>query len=293
MELVLGFMGAVKESFLQRKQQMKVIKSINNNVSHCIDSKGREVVAFGKGIGFFRPDEDIPLDRINRTFYNVKDTDYGVLRNIPTILINAAIYITDYVAEELNVNYPSSMALILADHLDFAITRKDKNIYLEQPILMDIAQLYPEEMRVALESLKIIEKMTGESLPRREAGTLALHFVSDRIETRQKPRIDITAITEDCTRIIERELNTTIDRTSFNYNRFVTHLDYLIRRLETKEQIESQNRELYEQIRKMYPDSFNCAVKLTQFIRSQTEYEINDEEVLYLAVHINRMISRI
>ena len=34
-------------------------------------------------------------------------------------------------------------------------------------------------------------------------------------------------------------------------------------------------------------------VKLTQFIRSQTEYEINDEEVLYLAVHINRMISRI
>ena len=52
MELVLGFMGAVKESFLQRKQQMKVIKSINNNVSHCVDSKGREVVAFGKGIGF-------------------------------------------------------------------------------------------------------------------------------------------------------------------------------------------------------------------------------------------------
>ncbi|MBQ3383828.1 MAG: PRD domain-containing protein [Erysipelotrichaceae bacterium] len=272
---------------------MKVIKSINNNISHCVDSKGREVVAFGKGIGFFKPDEEIPLDRINRTFYNVKDTDYGVLRNIPTVLINTAIFITDYVAEELNVNYPSSMALVLADHLDFAITRKDKNIYLEQPILMDIAQLYPDEMRVALESLNIIKKMTGETLPQREAGTLALHFVSDRIETRQKPRIDITAITEECTRLIEKELNTQIDRTSFNYNRFVTHLDYLIRRLETKEQIDSQNRELYEQIKNMYPDSFTCATKLAEYIHLKTEYEINDEEVLYLAVHINRMISRI
>ena len=272
---------------------MKVIKSINNNISHCVDSKGREVIAFGKGIGFFRPDEDIPLDRINRTFYNVKDTDYGILRNIPTKLINTAIYITDYVAEELNVNYPSSMALVLADHLDFAITRKDKNIYLEQPILLDIAQLYPDEMRVALESLNIIRKMTGERLPNREAGTLALHFVSDRIETRQKPRIDITAVTEECTKIIERELKTEIDRSSFNYNRFVTHLDYLIRRLETKEQIDSQNRELYEQIQKMYPDSFACATKLAEYIRYKTEYEINDEEILYLAVHINRMISRI
>ena len=135
--------------------------------------------------------------------------------------------------------------------------------------------------------------MTGETLPHREAGTLALHFVSDRIETRQKPRIDITAITEECTRLIEKELNTQIDRTSFNYNRFVTHLDYLIRRLETKEQIDSQNRELYEQIKNMYPDSFMCATKLAEYIHLKTEYEINDEEVLYLAVHINRMISRI
>ncbi|MBQ2582680.1 MAG: hypothetical protein II577_02145 [Erysipelotrichaceae bacterium] len=55
---------------------MKVIKSINNNIAHCLDAKGREVVVFGKGIGFYRPDQDTPLDRINRTFYNIKDSDY-------------------------------------------------------------------------------------------------------------------------------------------------------------------------------------------------------------------------
>ena len=89
---------------------MKVIKSINNNVSHCLDSKGREVIVFGKGIGFYRPDEEIPLSAINRTFYNVKDTDFGILRSIPTSVINTAIYIIDYVSDELSVSFPSLYA---------------------------------------------------------------------------------------------------------------------------------------------------------------------------------------
>ena len=74
---------------------MKVLKSINNNVSQCLDSKGREVVVFGKGIGFYKVNEDIPLNKINRTFYNIKDSDYGIIRNIPTSVINTAIYIID------------------------------------------------------------------------------------------------------------------------------------------------------------------------------------------------------
>ena len=67
---------------------MKVIRNINNNIAHCIDSKGREVVVFGKGIGFYKANEDIPLSKINRTFYNIKDSDYGIIRNIPTNIIN-------------------------------------------------------------------------------------------------------------------------------------------------------------------------------------------------------------
>ena len=228
---------------------MKVIKNINNNIAHCVDSKGREVVAFGKGIGFYKSGEEIPLNAINRTFYNIKDTDYGIIRNIPTVIINTAIYIIDYVSDELSLDFPSSSAITLADHLQFAIERKDKNIYLEPPLLQDLYQLYPDEMKVALETLKIIEKMTGEKLPRMEAGTLAMHFIADRINTKEKKHLDTGIITEKCTQIIEDEFHVKIDRGSFNYSRFATHLDYLIRRLETKEQIESQNRELFEQIK--------------------------------------------
>ena len=273
---------------------MKVIKSINNNVSRCLDSKGREVVVFGKGIGFYKNGEDIPLSKINRTFYNIKDQDYGVLSAIPTVLINTAIYIMDYAADELSVVFTSASALTLADHLQFAIERKDKNIYLELPLLQDIAQLYPDEMRVALETLKIIERMTGEKLPRREAGTLAMHFITDRLNIKSTTQTrEPTYILDKCTEIIESEFHTTLQKDSFNYSRFVTHLDYLLRRLDDSKQISSENQTMFEEIKTNYPDSYKCALRIRSYLDQEMGRNISDEEILYLVIHINRLLSRV
>ena len=44
---------------------MKVIKNINNNVSICVDDNNREVIAFGKGIGFKKPPYELELSQIS------------------------------------------------------------------------------------------------------------------------------------------------------------------------------------------------------------------------------------
>ena len=62
---------------------MKVIKNINNNISLCLDSRNNEVVAFGKGIGFTKPPYDVPLSKIDRTFYDVDEEQLAVLKRIP------------------------------------------------------------------------------------------------------------------------------------------------------------------------------------------------------------------
>ena len=272
---------------------MKVIRSINNNIAHCIDAKGREVVAFGKGIGFFKPEEEIPLNRINRTFYNIKDTDFGLIRQIPTVVVNTAIQIIDEVSDQLNVYYPSSKAISLADHLQFAIERKDQNIYLQGPLIHDIRMLYPDEFALAEKSLKTVEEMTGVKLPRPEAGTLALHFINDRIQPGTPARNNSDEVIEKCTEMIEKTFDLKIDRGSFNYSRFATHLDYLVRRLNKNEQIESSNREIFNQLKEDYPRSCECACLLASYIKECSGIEPNDEEILYLVIHINRLISRI
>ena len=74
---------------------MKVIKNINNNISLCLDSRNNEVVAFGKGIGFTKPPYDVPLSKIDRTFYDVDEEQLAVLKRIPEDVLEAAAEIVD------------------------------------------------------------------------------------------------------------------------------------------------------------------------------------------------------
>lgn len=61
---------------------MKVKKKINNNVALCLDSKGKEVIVFGKGVGFENNGMEIPLSIIDCTFYNLEQRYVDLISNI-------------------------------------------------------------------------------------------------------------------------------------------------------------------------------------------------------------------
>ena len=271
---------------------MKVIKNINNNVSLCLDSKGREVVAFGKGIGFIKPPYDVPLGKIERTFYNVKDTEYSVLNHISENVINASIRIIDEVEEQLNITLMSSATVALADHINFAIQRQNQHIFLEMTVQEDIKQLYPEEMKEAYKALKIIKEETGVSLPRSEAGTIALHFINNQIESKEDVKVNSESIMNICIDIIEKEYSIVINRESFNYSRFATHFDYLLKRTLKNKQIESANIHMFYEIMEKYPCAYSCAIKIDKVFYDSFNKNLSEEELLYLMLHINRLCSR-
>lgn len=63
---------------------MQIFKKINNNVALARDAKGRELVVFGKGIGFpAMPYELTDLSAVQRTFYDVNEKYFALLRDIP------------------------------------------------------------------------------------------------------------------------------------------------------------------------------------------------------------------
>ena len=59
------------------------------------------------------------------------------------------------------------------------------------------------------------------------------------------------------------------------------------------EQIDSQNKDIFDQVKEKYIESVNCAKKIKDYLYEKFSIEINDEELLYLSIHINRLISRI
>lgn len=271
---------------------MKVIKNINNNVALCLDSRGREVIAFGKGVGCIKPPCDISLDKVERTFYNTQDLNFEGIKDLSPETMKAAIKIVDSVEKNLNITLMSTTALGLADHINFAVKRLAKCIPLEMPIQEDIKQLYPREMKEAYTALEIIKKETGITLNKNEAGNIALHFIASKIEDENKDEDINRMIIEKSSRIIEDELAISINKESFNYSRLVTHLDYLLRRVFKDSQIKSENSRVFATIKEEYPQIYECTKKIGGLFENELGIDLSEEEKLYLILHINRMCSR-
>ena len=94
------------------------------------------------------------------------------------------------------------------------------------------------------------------------------------------------------TKLIENKFNISINKDGANYSRFVSHIQYLLRRIESKEEIKSENKELYITMKKSFPDTSDCVDSISEYLLQLFKWELSIEEKLYLIIHINRLCSR-
>lgn len=277
---------------------MVVVKNINNNVSLCMDSRGKEVVVFGKGVGFAKPPQELPLSKIERTFYDVNEQYLALLSDIPPEVVDFTaqqmIGIQDHLPYETN----SNLVLTLADHLAFAMERAKRGIYVPMPSVYEMEISYPLEIKIGRRIVSAMEREFRCKLPSGEVQGVAMHFINARTAA-ATPEAQADAaleqryeeILEQTTQIIEWEMDLRVRRDTFNYARFATHLKYLLKRLMERKHIDSSNLLLYETIREEYQDAAACVDKISEYYERNLSVPLNKEEQLYLIMHINRVCS--
>lgn len=273
---------------------MKVIKKINNNVAICIDDKNRELIAFGKGIGFPKmPYILSDLSQIDRTFYGVNSQYYSLFKDIPEDIFCISARIVEYARGKLDYEINPNILFVLADHINFAITRYHKNIYISTPLNNELRQLYKIEMHIGYEAINYINKMKNIHMLSEEAVGIALHFINGRISViTEKVNVDEEGIIDNVIKIIEENCNTIINKETINYSRFSSHMTYLLKRIKEEKIISSDNIQLFETIKDQYPNIYICCTNIKKFFEAQLNLTLNKEELLYLMLHINRLCSR-
>lgn len=81
---------------------MLILKKINNNVALAASDDGREVVVFGKGIGFHEmPYELADESLIQRKFYNVPESLQDMVGTLPDDVLLAASDIACFASQQL------------------------------------------------------------------------------------------------------------------------------------------------------------------------------------------------
>lgn len=276
---------------------MIIEKILNNNVIASIDPKtNKEVILMGSGIGFNKKvGQQVEEDKIQKTFVIDNETLGNkikkLINQIPDGIFELSNEIITHAVKELSMKLDKQIYISLSDHIAFAIKRYKKNISLKNDLLNEIRRVHKKEYKIALWAVDYINTKLNIELPEDEAGFIALHFVNASFDGSPIETITSTKITKDVLNIIRFYCALEFDEDDLNYDRLLTHLKYFAKRVINNNQHKSSDESFIEIISKSYPHAYNCSLKIKEYININYNYNVNGDELVYLTMHIQRVIS--
>ena len=269
-------------------------KVINNNIISAYEKSGAEVIVMGRGIGFKKKQgEVVPADQISKIFRiksrTLTEQFKELLANMPLERVRISDEIISHAKDHLKLKLNQSIYVTLTDHINFAIERVSQGIEPQNALLWEIKRFYPQEFQLGIYALELIHDRLGILLPEDEAGFIALHFVNAEYGTDIRDAVKFPDQMQAIVDIVERELVILLDESSLHYERFMTHIKFLIQRIYRKELLSSEDRELSLMMQRKYPREYQCSVKVAEYIMQATGCRLSEEEIMYLSVHIRRV----
>lgn len=269
-------------------------KVINNNIISAYEKSGAEVIVMGRGIGFKKKQgEVVPADQISKIFRiksrTLTEQFKELLANMPLERVRISDEIISHAKDHLKLKLNQSIYVTLTDHINFAIERVSQGIEPQNALLWKIKRFYPQEFQLGIYALELIHDRLGILLPEDEAGFIALHFVNAEYGTDIRDAVKFPDQMQAIVDIVERDLGILLDESSLHYERFMTHIKFLIQRIYRKELLSSEDRELSLLMQRKYPREYQCSVKVAEYIMQATGSRLSEEEIMYLSVHIRRV----
>lgn len=274
---------------------MKVIKKINNNVAVGLDNNNNELIAFGKGIGFQKvPYELTDISKIERTYYGVNHSYIGLVNEIPEDIFDISAKIVEWAKTKLSKELSVNIVFTLADHINFAIKRYKDKMNVKMPLGYEIEHLYETEMMIGKKAVSYINRRKKIKLGKSEAVGIAMHFINaeNQYTKDSEKTMDDDQIIEKITELIEQKLKRKINKKNFNYARFVSHMQYLLKRRQAQSTLNSDNDKMFVLLKDEYPETYDCVLEIRDYLKEYLNWSLNNEELLYLMLHVNRLYSR-
>lgn len=277
---------------------MRVVKVLNNSLVLALSDKGEETILMGKGIGFHKAiGHELQKEEVEKVFV-LKDR--SVSRSIIRLAAETdgayfelAKSVIDYAVERYQMKLLEHIYLSLTDHLAFAVKRLEEKIEVPNFYTMEMRKFNPNEYQVGLYALDQVREQLGIQLPADEAGNIAFHFINAQVDHpyNDKNRL-IKRVTGSVLQIVQYYFQLAYREDSTSYSRYVTHVRLFAQRLVSGQLLpEESSRILYDQIAEACAREFACVEKIAVYVRESFGVELTNQEAMYLALHIHRVLE--
>lgn len=277
---------------------MEIKRLLNNNAALTVDKMGSEIIVLGKGIAFQKKKGDEISDGKIEKVFQLSDHEsflkfQELMTEIPLEYMELSDQIISLANGQLDKPLNDSIYVSLSDHLYSSIKRFNEGVVIKNVLIWDIRRFYPKEYQISKQALALIKQVLNVQLPEDEAGFIALHFVNAESPEENENSYQVTKIMKEITNIVRRYFQVEFDENSLHYYRFITHLKFFAQRLVNHKLHESKNEEdLLNIVKDRFPNAYLCVKKIDLFVSENYSYQLTQEEILYLTIHIQRVIYK-
>ena len=273
---------------------MKIKKVLNQNAVLVLD-EGQEKVAVGKGVGFNKTKNDVLSRQLVERMFVMEPEGLKklqvLLSQIEDKYFLASEEIIQHAETVLGEKLNEHINIGLSDHIAFAAENIQNNIIVRNKLLSEIEILYSEEFAIAQWAVEYLTQTLEIPFSYDEAGYIAIHIHSARSgRTDNSKSIREVTIVSEIIHFIEQELAIDIhdDKNSLSYSRLVNHLRLFIHRFQ-QNQYAVLDEEILEVVKKKYAESYEISKKVQVLLMRNFHYQVPNEELGYLSIHIERL----
>ncbi|KHD37803.1 transcription antiterminator LicT [Clostridium acetobutylicum] len=277
---------------------MVIKKILNNSAVTTIDDATRiEKVIMGKGIAFQKKPGDILNEEKIEKIFSIENQNenlkfQSLISEIPIEHIKVSENIISYAKRKLDVKFDEHIYISLTDHLSFAFKRYSKGIKIKNNMLWDIKRIYKKEYNIGMWAVEYIKGELGIKMDEDEAGFIALHIIDASLNESMDNTINITEIIDGILNIIKYFFSIEFNEDDMSYDRLLTHLKYFAQRVVSrKNAIDEEEKSFLEIVKTNYKEAYRCVGKIKSFIEKNYDYDVKGGEIVYLTLHVQRVIS--
>lgn len=269
----------------------RIKKVLNHNTVIAIGMEdSREYLLIGKGIGFGKRISERMEAPEGCTVYSLREhTERGSAMELVKGMDPVFLEIAEEVLKESEHVFGKidwSILFPMADHIAFAVKRIRSGEQISNPLTGDIRALFHMEYKTAECIRAILRERLQVEIDEHEVGYIALHIHSAIEDENVALSMQIARTVRECIQMVEEETGQTIDVMSLSYNRLMNHVRYMAARAVKGERLKL-NMNDYMSVK--FPDAYRLAGTVCAHLEKYLRQPLDEAEVGYLAMHIERV----
>ena len=275
---------------------MITIKKSLNNSMLLVDHDQREMILFGKGIGFgAKPGTHIDLAQVEKVFLPLSDLKsrhfLSLTDTIPAAYFDVSHEILTLARSLCGEKLNSVLLFTLAEHLHFAVERSRNGQLILNKFSWEVKRYYPQEYRVGMQARDNVNERFDVELPEEEAVNIAFHLINASSQDDNSSAHQQVELVNRIAEIVRYKLSKAIDTESVNYRRFITHLRYFAERVLSGSVVVSETEDFYQELMRHRPDAMTVAWVIRDYVQEKYQLTLPKDELTWLSIHISRLMD--